>query len=299
MKKLLLFSLSIILAGIFTGCQQQNTPLDEGITIAEDEVGFIIREDALDSEIVASTYGGHMAPLTKSNLVRFFPHVGFPACAEVTVSGTDFPKEITIDFGDECLTRNGKLRSGIIYITISDQMTNAGAEYSVIYEDVVFGNRAIEKAATYTNEGQNEDGNWVVSHQMECTVTYGDTLSVTRNFAGEKEWIDGFLTPEFADNKFYRTGGGTITVNDDIVFEREIIDPLYIDRACRFILGGVVEITRNGELMTIDFGDGLTCDNIAVVTKDGVSEEIELSTGKFRNRFERFRKNFQKRNGWW
>ncbi len=298
MKNLLLFTFSVILAGLITSCQNE-TPVDTGITIAEDEVSYIITEDALGSEITAATFGGHMAPTTKSNIVRYFPCVNFPECAEVTVSGTEFPKEITIDFGDECLTANGILRSGIIYITITDQMTNAGAEYTVVYEDVVFGNRAIDKVATYVNEGQNEDGNWVVSYQTECTVTYNDTLSVTREFSGSNEWIDGFLTPEYTDNKFYKTGGGTITVNDDIVFERNIIEPLYIDRACRFILGGIVEISRNGETMTIDFGDGVTCDNIAVVTKDGVSEEIELRTGKFRNGFERHQRNMHRVNGWW
>lgn len=299
MKKLLLLTFSIIVAGFFSGCQQQGEVLNEGITIAEDEVGYIITEDALGSEVVSSTYGGHMASTTKSNFVRFFPHVGFPDCAEVTVSGSGFPKEITIDFGDECLTENGRLRSGTIYITISDTMTNPGAEYSVVYENVVFGNRAIEKVATYLNEGLNDDGNWVVSYNNETTVTYGDTLSIRRDFSGSKEWIDGFLTRIKSDNKFYKTGGGTITVNDDIVFEREIIEPLYVDRACRFILGGLVQITKDGEEMIIDFGDGETCDNIAIVTKDGVSEEIELSSGKFKNRFDRHRKHFRIRNGWW
>jgi hypothetical protein len=287
-----------MLVGFFTSCQN-NTPVDSGITIAEDEVAYILAEDAIGSEITASTYGGHMAPLTKSNVVRYFPHVNFPDCAEVTVSGTEFPKEITIDFGDECMTRNGRLRSGIIYITISDQITNAGAEYSVIYEDVVFGNREIEKVATWVNQGQNEDGNWVIAHQTDCTVSYGDSVKINRKYSGEKEWIDGFFSPEFTDNKFYKTGGGTITINGDLVFERTIIEALYIDRACRFILGGLVEISRNDETMTIDFGDGVSCDNIAVVTKEGVSEEIELTTGKFKNRFERFRKNMRKRNGWW
>ncbi len=298
MKNLLLFTFAIILVGLLSSCQNNTSP-DAGITIAEDEVAYIIAEDALGSEVTAATYAGHLASMTKSNIVRYFPNVNFPDCAEVTVSGTDFPKEIKIDFGEECLTGNGRLRSGVIYITITDKMINAGAEYTVVYEDVVFGNRKIDKVATFVNEGQNEDGNWVVSSQSDCTVFYGDTLSVRREFSGSKEWIDGFLTPEFADNKFYKTGGGTITVNDDIVFERNIIEPLYIDRACRFILGGIVEISRDGELMTIDFGDGISCDNIAVVSKDGVSEEIELRTGKFRAGFERHHRNMQRQNGWW
>ena len=95
-----------------------------------------------------------------------------------------------------------------------------------------------------------------------------------------------------------KTGGGTISVNGVVKFEREIIEPLLIDRACRFILSGVIEITRNDESMIIDFGDG-ECDNIAVVTKDGESEEIELISGRFRREFKRGDHNMNRKQGWW
>jgi hypothetical protein len=60
----------------------------------------------------------------------------------------------------------------------------------------------------------------------------------------------------------------------------------------------VIEITRGEETMTIDFGAG-ECDNIALVTKDGVSEEIELSAGKFRKGFQRHIKHMRQKKGWW
>ena len=300
MKNLKLFLISVAAALFITGCQ--NTPVEEegfAVSIAEDEVAYIVAENELGEEITAASFASFMAETsTKGDCVFFRPNIHFPECAEVSVSGTEFPKEIIIDFGDECLTNSGIVRSGKIYITITDKMINPGAEYSVIYEDVVFGERAIERNLLKRNEGQNDDGHWVMSYVEERTIYYGDSLVVKREYSGEKEWIDGFLTPEFADNKYYITGGGTITVNDDLTFEREIITPLFVDRACRFILSGVVEVTRGDEVMTIDFGDG-TCDNIAVVTKDGESEEIELSSCKFKNRLKMRMRNMFRVNGWW
>jgi len=300
MKNLKIYLFVLAIAAVFTACQ--NTPLEtEGlaVSIAEDEVAYIVAENALGEEITAASFAGHLAdPSTKGDCVYFKPNLNFPDCAEVTVSGTEFPKEIVIDFGDECMTRNGRLRSGRILITISDKMTNPGAVRHVVYEDVVFGNRAIERDLTITNQGQNTEGNWVIAKDEVRTVYYGDSLKVKREYSGEKEWIDGFLTREFTDNKFYKTGGGTITVNDEIKFERTITTPLYIDRACRFILSGVVEITKNGEVMIIDFGDG-TCDNLAVVTKDGESEEIELTTCRFKKKMKRRVRNMFQHKKWW
>ncbi|MCK5066933.1 MAG: hypothetical protein KAR16_05825, partial [Bacteroidales bacterium] len=73
---------------------------------------------------------------------------------------------------------------------------------------------------------------------------------------------------------------------------------LEINRACKYPLSGVIEITRDGETMTIDFGAG-ECDNIALVTKDEESEEIELSAGKFRKGFQRHIKHMKQKKGWW
>ena len=89
-----------------------------------------------------------------------------------------------------------------------------------------------------------------------------------------------------------------MTLNGDLKFERHIITPLLRNRTCMFPSRGVIEITRGGEMMTIDFGDG-DCDNIALVTKDGEDEEIELVSGKFRKGFKRQNKNMKQKKGWW
>jgi hypothetical protein len=300
MKNLFLLFATVALAGTMFSCQK-SSDADQvtDITVAEDEVFMLKSIEEVDELVSAASFGAEMSSSEiKAGFFRFFPYKNFPECAEVTVSTDGFPKEIFIDFGDECVTRNGLPITGTISITLSDTMKKAGAEMTVIYDALTVGLRVFDLESTTLNEGINDSGNWVMSHSTISTVTYGDGHTVTRDFAGEKEWIDGFLTPDHFDNKFYRTGGGTITINDDIVFTRTITVPLYIDRACRFILSGVIEITRNDETMTIDFGDGV-CDNLAIVTKGDVSEEIELNTCRFRTGFERHTKNFRRANGWW
>jgi len=87
-------------------------------------------------------------------------------------------------------------------------------------------------------------------------------------------------------------------VDSSLTFQREITEALLIDRTCRYPLSGVVEITRDGETMTINYGDGV-CDNIATVLKDGVEEEIDLEGCEFKKEFQRKNKNMNKKKGWW
>lgn len=298
-KSILIFS--IITSFVIISCDSSlNTSIEnEAITIAEDEVSYLKSAEGVDEEICAARFGGHMFGHRQFfRIPRFVLGRHFPACAEVTVSGEDFPKEIIIEYGEDCVTRRGLVKTGTITITISDTITNEGATYTIQYDNVTIGTKLIEKTATVVNEGQNEDGNWVISSESVTTITHNDSLKITREYSGVKEWLSGFGTPEIEDDKLLKSGDGTITVNDNVVFTRVITEPLFIDRTCQFILSGIVEITRNDEVMTIDFGDG-TCDNLAIVTKDGVSEEIELFSGRFRKDFRRHNNNMHRHNGWW
>jgi hypothetical protein len=299
MKNRLLFLLLFIVAILFSGCNKSDF-ISEDFTIAEDEVFALQVDEAADQVINPALFAGHL-PNTDTKgpgIRRFFPFKNFPDCAVVTVTDSIFPKEIVIEFNGNCNTWHGNSLTGKIIITISDRFINEGATIKIVYEDVKFGQKTINSESLLINEGMNENRNWVISYTSSVTVVYGNGHVSVREFSGEKEWISGFLTPEISDDKFYKTGSGTITVDEDVMFSRVITTPLYIDRACRFILSGVVEITRGGETMTIDYGDG-ECDNIATVTKDGVTEEIELGACKFRDETRKPKRNFRNINGWW
>lgn len=300
MKRRLLFLATIIVALFLSGCNKNEDFTTEDLTIAEDEVFAIATDETADLVINPASFGGQVANADAKGpgMFRFFPFKDFPACAVVTVSNSDFPKEIVIDFDGECDTWHGRAMSGKIVITVSDTIINEGATVKVHYDNVKLGLRTIERESLLTNEGMNENGNWVISFTSTMSITYGNGHVSVREFSGEKEWISGFLTPQITDDKFFKTGSGTITVDDNFKFSRVITAPLYIDRACRFILSGKVEITRGGETMIIDYGDG-QCDNVATVTKNGETLEIELGACKFRDENKKHIRNFRNNKGWW
>ena len=184
---------------------------------------------------------------------------------------------------------------------MSDTIINPGAVYTVTMENLTLGQREISKTATFTNDGLNENDNWVISFESFSTTTFekqGEEFIIERDFSGMREWLNGFDTPEVRDDQLLVSRSGSITVNGDLKFSKTTVDPLLIDRTCKWPLSGIVEITRADEIMAIDYGAG-ECDNIALVTKDDISEEIELNSGKFRKGFQRHLKHMKQNKGWW
>lgn len=289
MKKQALLLSGLILTMFIDGCENSARnygDLSEVITIAREEVFEISASEVTDQDINAASFGGH---LFSGSMMVSGPHLffgrNFPDCVTVSVSGDEFPKEITIDYGDGCTGAFEIERTGTITLHMTDTILNPGAVYTITFEDVSIGMRQVDKMATITNEGLNEEGNWVISSQSESTIIFEKeegTITISRVFSEVKEWLAGFETPEMEDDRFLKSGGGSMLVNGDLKFERSTTDPLLFDRTCRYPLSGIIRITKEGEYMVIDFGEG-ECDNIALVRKDGESEKIDLDHGICRN----------------
>lgn len=306
MKAIKILSAVVALAFLITGCEQSSWNTDEfgeNVTMAEEEVAALKSAEATDSDVDAAKFGGH---LMKGGMVMDYTgHQllfgrNFPPCATVTVEGDEFPKTITVDYSDGCAGRMGLAKKGTLTIEMTDTIVNEGAIYTVTFTNMTFGNRAIEKTIIYENLGTPDGEHWEISYEMFSTTTFEreeETFIIVREFSGINTWLNGFDTPECSDDEFLRNGAGTITVNEDLKFERTVTD-LHIDRSCKYPLSGVIDITRGDESMSIDFGAG-ECDNIALVTKDGESEEIELNAGKFRKGFKRSERNMRNNKGWW
>jgi hypothetical protein len=213
------------------------------------------------------------------NMMRFnLPHIS--SCATVTVSGTTFPKTITIDYGSGCTSGRGPKMTGKIIITQSDTLITAGAVKTIAYQNVTVDSMKIEYSGTITNLGKNLNGNWVISstYTQKTTGRNGDV--VTESYSDSIEWISGFGTADKSDDVFYKTGTGTITINDTLKFKREITKPLLYDNACGNIKSGTIVLTKGSDTIVTDYGDG-TCDTVATVTTNGTTETIDLSTFRF------------------
>ncbi len=205
------------------------------------------------------------------------PHID--SCATVTVSSTDYPKEIVIEYAGDCIGHRNHTKKGKITINISDTIANAGTTETITYTDFYIDSMKIEIEGSIKNLGKNSSGNWMIEKEYKQTITKNNDIC-TRVNKETAEWIAGFETTSKSDNVYYLTGTGKVVLNDTS-YVKTITTPLLFDGSCEYVKSGVVEITKNGSTAIIDYGDG-TCDNKATVTIDGTTEEISLHSNRFR-----------------
>lgn len=277
MKSKLTVIVSALLTVFLLSCENLNVNQvsDDVITIADDEILSLksgeMGEEDVDLCVFASREPGFGQGMMGQRMGT--------GCATVTSSGDEYPKEMVIDFGEGCMGRQGEIRTGKILISMSADILEEGAVYTIVYENVTMGGRLVELTKTRTNMGLNEAGNWVIAMSVDQKTTYDDGSFSTRKFTGATEWLSGFGTLEKEDDIFLRTGSGSVITSEGAEYTREIATPLLFDRSCLYIKSGVVELNKNGSEVVIDFGDG-TCDQWATVTTDGVTKEVDLSLRK-------------------
>lgn len=199
-----------------------------------------------------------------------------PDCVTITTVVTDTSIEKTIDFGDGCELRNGNVLSGIIFLTYSKDMEAATKMLSISLENFTFNKVVVEGSANIARMRTNDNGNpqSVAEANFDAEWPEGETVAYAANRT--REWIEGYGSGFWGDNVFLISGMATYKGKLGNVFSKNIIDPLRREMACRFIVSGVVEISRNDTKASLDFGDG-SCDAIGFLTyPDGTTEEIIL-----------------------
>jgi hypothetical protein len=213
------------------------------------------------------------------------PHID--SCVTVTVSSSSYPREIIIEYLEGCSVHRHD-KHGKIIINLSDTITNEGALQTITYQDFYIDTTKVDLSASLENRGKNESGNWIIEKKYTQTINKNDEIVVRK--ANEMiEWVSGFETADKSDNLYYLSGSGSIVLNDTASYSRTITTPLLFDASCEYIKSGVVELNRKGNISVVDFGDG-TCDDVATITTNGITEEINLHNNMFREGGE-FRKH--------
>lgn len=206
-----------------------------------------------------------------------------PSCATITTFLTNNTWTKTVDFGVEgCTLDNGNTVKGKMVISFANDFSASTQTINYTFEGFYHngkklqGSKSIVRTVKTTNLLATEHP--VLTATIDMTITFDDGGVYTRKGSLVKEMVTGYDTWfNWEDNAFLITGSGTTTFPDGNTLSAEITTPLEFEASCRkpFAVKGIVAVTKNGAVAVIDFGDG-NCDTLAKITKDGITEEIDL-----------------------
>lgn len=270
MKKIKSFSAAIIFASLLvfnTGCNKEDIQLEDSKLTQDDAYAEITFENVSDMANEAYDMG-------TGNQLKLFPgnRMFLSECATVTLDTVSFPHVMTIDFGDEnCLCHDGKYRRGKIIMTFTRRYREPGTVITHTFEDYFVNDKSVQGTKIVTNMGENEDGNLYFTIEVEGIIEKEDGSTFSWNSSRVREWIQGSDTRTRWDDIYLITGTASGTRPSGLSWEQEIILPLRVELACRFIVSGSIEIRpQDRPVRLLDYGNG-DCDNEATVT---VNDEV-------------------------
>ncbi len=188
-----------------------------------------------------------------------------------------FPNTLTIDFGDGCEFHNGRTRSGKIIITQSAPMNEAGAVREVTTENYFVDSVQVLGLKRKTNNGTNTAGfRSFTTEIIGGQLIYPNGLTASLDAIRTMTQTEGGNTMHPLDDVHEITGNATGVNRNGDTFSTTVVDPLIKQGICRFIVSGLLEIDRNGNTATLDYGDGL-CNRVGLLTlPDGTTREVKI-----------------------
>ncbi len=203
-------------------------------------------------------------------------------CFSVNVEHNDnglfWPRKWTLTYAAEgCTDPRGNIRKGAIQVELTDFWKKDNAQRTVEYKNFYYNNAKIEGKLTILNTGLNDSGNFTFTRKFDNGLLLrGDTAQMTWDCNKNVEMTAGSATYRMNDDIYSVTGGSTGVNFDGKNFTMEIVNALQYHTGCFYPVSGTLTIQTEGQsIVEIDYGDG-ECDNVATMTQDGISTEIEL-----------------------
>ena len=282
-----LLAITIGVASVFEGCKKREqerfdstTNNSEALAVFDD-MYEVIAEAAEEQPDLNKMENGNWALGTAAN------------CASVTLSplGSDFPKTLTIDFGDGCLGIDNRYRSGQIVCEFSGPYRQQGTVITVDLVDYELDNYEVDvHHIGITNNGVNGSNQLNYTIEVHNASISNEDGTATWSSTRTRTWVEGsettWFTPDttqplgimglngLLDDVYHITGGANGTTRGGVPYTATINEPLEVQVGCRWVQAGVLLIApQNLDERTIDFGDG-TCDS-------GASLEVNGNTYNF------------------
>lgn len=210
-------------------------------------------------------------------------------CYTITVTRLNppdaFPVKVVIDFGTTgCRGLDGHFRKGKIITEYTGRLLIAGTSATTTFDGFYVDSIKVEGTHKIANTSSSN-----TIRQYTVDVTNARLTKPSGNYV---EWrnhkvitqLEGLLTIAPTDDMFKIEGSAAGKVKKGallVAWESNIMEPLVKKYSCRWIMKGKIRTVRANTIAnspwiaTLDFGAG-TCDNLAVITINGVSRQITL-----------------------
>lgn len=282
----------VMVSAMFYACEKSadiNEPGDKSISDVvafEEEASIENIDEAVDYEIEYFSGSNKSIKSIEENNTTLKSADGYPygrryrhnQCPDVTIESNngDFPKTITLNYGDSTVLENGRVLSGVVVIELSAKPKTEGATRLVSFETFKVDSVAITGEISTLFNVANDSAR-SVNFSRDITYTFPDGFYVNKEGDKVKTWVSGLDTAfDNEDDVILITGSSKSETSDGRERSKVIIDDLVKNGGCRYIVQGTVEITKHdGRVGVLDYGNG-DCDEFATLTIDGEVKEIEI-----------------------
>jgi hypothetical protein len=190
----------------------------------------------------------------------------------------NWPKTITVNYGDACIGENGRVRKGKIIIVVSSKVSSPTFSRTITFDNFFIDGFKIEGTKIIAKAGKNDSGNPLFT----ITLTNGKITSpegkiVTKEFTRTREWVTGYNTPRNRwDDEYFVSGTASGTDRNGASYTKLIVLPLHVKNICPWVVSGSVKISKTGKSdAVLDYGNDV-CDRIATVTIGDKTTTIQL-----------------------
>ncbi len=301
LNKITLAAIAVLFSLFISSCQKEASITATEETVSEEEAATLSDESAqaeasfddaddiaftaADEEGNAGGFGVEGRPASGTAGRLFFPNFAelrerIGDCATITVTPNDstYPKTVIINFGDSCLGRDGKVRSGKLVLHFTGPIRRPGSIVTLTYVRYHVNRVHIEGTKIFKNLSELPVHKWSIAIN-DGKVTFPNGRGYMYEGIKTVTQIEGMLTARVWDDVYKITTRSSTRFSNGKTVKITSVDPLIKKVACHWISDGTLKIVINDRVLKLDFGfpNNGRCDNKALLSwNNGNSQRIVI-----------------------
>jgi len=284
-------ALTFIVASMLFSCQKDlssnnNTSVTEEQATTYSEESSVAEASFDDAEDVATTAADEEGNASEYGINGRLFHPLFTElraaigdCAEITITPNDstYPKTITIDFGNGCLGRDGKFRTGAIIVHLTAPLRRPGSVVTITFRNYYVNRVHLEGTKVISNLSDPPMHKWSVQ-VVGGKVTFPSSRGYSYQSIKVKTQVEGMDTRIVRDDVYEITGRSQTEFNSGLTITLNTESALIKKVACPWISDGKLKIKINDRVLYLDYGFPTNgqCDNKALLTWNNGSNQLVI-----------------------